>query len=184
MVSNEQNQLVLEQAFEFTPDELALNRAGRLSPAQKAKLAQYRQMRGCGRRAALIAFSLTAVGLAVMPFLVEGPGMEQARPFIWGPAALFFVIALLALLLDYLSGRDLAQGRINVMEGQVKVWSKRVKSHYGNLGAAYYLKVGRKKYQLETANRMQALRDGGPYRFYFVSNGRVPIILSVEALGR
>ncbi len=41
--------------------------------------------------------------------------MEQARPFIWGLAEHFLVIVLLALLLEYLTGRDLAQGRINVM---------------------------------------------------------------------
>jgi hypothetical protein len=182
MLSAEQNRRFLEQAFEFMPEELELNRVRQLSPAQEAKLVQYRRARGCGQRMALIVFGATSVGLLALPYVLNEPSMDQARPFLLGTAVIFFAIFILSMIGSYLSGRDLAQGRIDVIEGQVKTWSKNIKSQYGNLGTAYYLKIGRKKFQLETAQRMQALNNGRRYRFYVVPNGRVPIILSVESL--
>ena len=49
---------MLEEAFAFTAADLELNRQGKLSADQEARLESYREMRGCGRRAALIVFGL------------------------------------------------------------------------------------------------------------------------------
>ena len=173
---------LLQQAFAFTLQELEANRTAQLSPAQVARLEKYRQQRGCGRRMAAIAFGLTALAMAAAAFLLDAPGIEQARPYLLFVAGIVAVIFILSLVGDYLAGRDLAQSRITVAEGQVQTWSKEVKSPSSHLGTAYYFKIGRNKYQLESAQQMQALQNGRSYRFFFVKNGRVPIILSVEPL--
>lgn len=72
----------LEQAFEFSQAELEANRALQLSAAQKSKLAEYRPARGCGRRAAAIACGFTAVAMVALAFLLDAPGIDQARPFL------------------------------------------------------------------------------------------------------
>ena len=172
----------LEQAFAFSPAELELNRSGRLSQAQGERLVQYQQTRGCGRRAAAVAFGLTALAMAAPALLLDVPGIDQARPYLLLVAGLIGLITLLSLVGDYLAGRDLAQGKLSVMEGKVQTWSKEIKASGSSLGTAYYLRISGKKFQLETDEQMQVLENNRTYRFYLVRNGRVPLIFSVEPI--
>jgi len=172
----------LEQAFAFSLAELDLNRQGKLSQAQGKRLAEYQKMRGCGRRAAAVAFGVTALGMAALALLFDVPGIDQARPYLLLVAGVIALISLLSLVGDFLAGRDLAQGKLSVMEGKVQTWAKEIKASGSSLGTAYYIRIGRKKFQLETAQQMQALENNQTYRFYYVRNGRVPIIFSVEPM--
>lgn len=172
---------MLEDAFSFTAEELALNRDGQLSAPQEDRLQQHREVRGCGRRAAAIGFGLTAFGLILVPVIFANePGMEQARPTIWGVAAFVIFIALLFSFLDIFAGRNLTDGTLSTMEGAVETWSKEIGARSSKIGTAYYLRVGPKQFQLTTKAQFDALNDYETYRFYYVANGRVPIIMSVE----
>ncbi|WP_420644836.1 hypothetical protein [Candidatus Leptofilum sp.] len=181
-MSNSANIPTLFEAFSFNADVLAKNRSGILTGAQVKRVQQYQQVRGCGQRAAAIALGVTAVAFFAIAMLLDAPGIETARPFLIGFSGGFGGLFLLALARDYLAGRDLAQGRISVMEGSVQTWSKEIKTPDRRLGTAYFFKIGRKTYQLETAQQMAALQENQPYRIYFVKNGRVPIILSVKEI--
>ncbi|WP_420632047.1 hypothetical protein [Candidatus Leptofilum sp.] len=181
-MSNSTNIPKLNEAFSFNADALAKNRSGILTGVQVKRVQKYQQARGCGQRAAAIAFGLTAVAFLAAALFLDASGIENARPFLVGFAGGFGGLFLLALARDYLSGRDLAQGKISVMEGKVQTWSKEVKTPDRRLGTAFFFKIGRKTYQLETAQQMATLQQNQTYRFYFVKNGRVPIILSVEEI--
>lgn len=172
----------LEQAFAFNPAELDLNRRGQLSTAQTKKLDKYRKMRGCGRRAAAIVFGLMAAGIAAAALLLKAPGIDQARPYLLVVAGILAIIFLFSLISDFQAGRDLAQGNLSVAEGNVQTWAKEIKSNDGPVGTAYFMRIGRQKFQLETTQQMQVLQNNHSYRFYYVQNGRVPIILSVEPM--
>ena len=174
---------MLEDAFTFTAEELELNRSGQLSEAQEVRLDGYREMRGCGRRAALIAFGLTALILFVVPFLLANrPGMADARGYIWGVAVLFIVIVVIFAVMDSYTGQDLTQGKLSVMEGEVKTWSKEIGAKSSSVGTTYYLMVGLKQFQLSSEEQMNALHNEESYRFFYIENGRLPIIFSVERL--
>ena len=174
---------MLEDAFTFTAEELELNRSGQLSEAQEARLDGYREMRGCGRRAALIAFGLTALILFIVPFLLANrPGMADARGYIWGVAVLFIVIVVIFAVMDSYTGQDLTQGKLSVMEGEVKTWSKEIGAKSSSVGTTYYLMVGLKQFQLSSEEQMNALHNEESYRFFYIENGRLPIIFSVERL--
>ncbi|MFT5193026.1 MAG: hypothetical protein ACI9EW_000168 [Cellvibrionaceae bacterium] len=174
---------MLEQAFTFTAGELELNRSGQLSPVQEERLESYREVRGCGRRAALIAFGLTSLGIVILQlFLANESGIDEARPYIWGVAGFFLVIALIFGIVDFFTGQNLTQGKVSVMEGVVETWSKEIGARSSKIGTAYFLRVDYKEFQLSTEPQMEALQDDHAYRFFYVENGRVPIIFSVEPL--
>lgn len=173
----------LQEAFNFSADELELNRDDQLSPSQEKRLESHRSVRGCGRRAALIGLGATAVVFFLFPLLLANePGIEQARPYIWGVAGLFLALLLVFGVLDYFAGQDLTQGKISVLEGAVYTKFEEIGTRRSKVGTAYYLTVGLKQYQLATEAQMEALNTGEIYRFFYVPNGRVPIILSVEPL--
>ena len=174
---------MLEQAFLFTAEELELNRSGKLSPDQEDRLEQYREVRGCGRPAALIFFSLTALAMFAFPWLLANePGIDQARPYIWGVAGFFLVIVLIFGIVDLFTGQNLTKGKLSIMEGVVETWSKEIGARSSKVGTAYFLRVNFKEFQLSSEQQMEALHDDESYRFYYVENGRVPIIFSVEPL--
>ncbi len=86
----------LQDAFNFSVKELELNRAGQLSSVQEKRLESHRAVRGCGRRAAFIGLGGTALLAFLVPlFLANEPGIEQARPYIWGVAG--FILALVLI---------------------------------------------------------------------------------------
>lgn len=172
---------MLEDAFVFTAEELELNRSGKLSEDQEARLEGYREMRGCGRRAALIAFGLTSLVMFVLPFLFANrPGMVDARSYIWSVAGFFLVLIIIFAVVDSYTGQNLSQGKISMMEGEVKTWSKEIGAKSSSVGTTYFLMVGGKQFQLSSAEQMNALHNEESYRFFYVDNGRLPIILSVE----
>ncbi len=174
---------MLEDAFSFTAAELELNRSGKLSADQEARLEQFREMRGCGRRAAVIAFGLTAAGMFAVPLvLANEPGMGQARPYIWGVAGFIVAIMLIFSLVELFAGQKMAKGEISTMQGVVETWSKEIGARSSKVGTAYFMNVDFKKYQLTTEAQMEALEDDQSYRFYYIENGRVPIIFSVEQI--
>jgi len=182
ILSNNKNK-TLQEAFNFSAEELELNSAGQLSPSQEERLESHRSVRGCGRRAALIGFGTASAILFLLPFLFANePGIDQARPYIWGVAGLFLALVLGFGVLDFFAGQDLTQGKISVLEGAVYTKFEEIGTRKSIIGTAYYLTVGLKQYQLASEAQMEALNTGEIYRFFYVPNGRVPIILSVEPL--
>lgn len=174
---------MLEQAFSFSAEELELNRSGEFSSVQEDRLKQFREVRGCGRKAALIAFSVSALALFIVPIIfARESGMAQARPYIWSVAGFFLAIILIFGILDIFAGQNLTQGKMSTVEGGVETWKQEIGAKSSKVGTTYFMRIGHKKFQLMTEEQMNALEDDKDYRFYYVENGRVPIILSVEEL--
>lgn len=60
--------------------------------------------------------------MATAAFLLDAPGIDQARPYILLVARIMVVIFILSLVGDYLAGRDLAQSRITKVPNLSADW--------------------------------------------------------------
>ncbi len=172
----------LAQGFGFTPEELAVNRQGRLSPAQAERVAAFARLHRRASRVALIVFGLMALGALVFALTASMPGIDKARPVLLGFAAGLAGLFALVLAKVHSQGRDLAAGRVSRIEGPVRLREKEVGSPERKLGTAYLVTVGGRTFQLESPEQFAALEEGRGYRFFVVRNGRVPIVLSVESV--
>ena len=173
----------LQQAFDFSAEELELNRSGQLSAKQKARVQTILNTRKTGQRLALIGLGLPLGGMSgYLIFLASQPQNAIARPYLLGFAGVLLLTLLILLIRGILSRRKLANGTIKSIEGNVKTWSKNIGENGNRYGTAYYLKVGRRTFQLEVPAQIESLNQGRHYRFFYVPNGAVPIILSVEAI--
>lgn len=175
-----QNQ-TLEQAFDFSAEELELNRSGRLSEKQRQRVKDILVVRKMGQRFALIGLGLPIVGMiGYLIYLAEQSQNAAARPYLLSVAGFLALMAVVFAIRGISARRTLTRGAIKSAEGKVKLWSKEIGRSGTALGTAYYLKVGRKKFQLESPTQFNGLKQKGSYRFFYVPNGPVPIILSVD----
>ncbi|KAA3643052.1 MAG: hypothetical protein DWQ07_21280 [Chloroflexi bacterium] len=188
MTDTQSIQEQLQAAFEFNEEDLSLNRSGTLSTKQKELLEKTRQMRGCGRRAAVIGLGGTTGLYAVLFVYLLLSGTLNSLPAIIGfgaVLALFVVVFLIAMIMDYLRGQDLKTGRITVLEGKASQHKeKKVRGNPSLMGnfMEYYVRIGSRRLRLETPERLNALRSEATYRLYIVKNLPVDIVLSVEVV--
>ena len=171
----------LENAYEFTPEEIALNREGRLSVRQRKKLDEYRKVRSCGGRAAAVGILGTLGLFTVVLFLVDPlpPGAVVAYLVVLGITAFLFLGAVLYGVLT----SDLRSGKISVVAGKAAKKSREISSDDGaSLGKAREVRIGKVKFRVETRKRYEAFQEGAAYRVYYVRNSAAHFILSVEPL--
>jgi len=62
--------------------------------------------------------------------------------------------------------------------GAAKLWAKEV----GRLGTAYYVKIGRTRFQVPSAEHFGTFDDAARYRVYYIINPPAHIVLSAERL--
>jgi fatty acid desaturase len=172
----------LMHGFDFTQGELALNKVGKLSPRQLTQVKGRLKFQGPAHRISLGVFAIMAIGFAAFPFLISGPGTEEAKPMLIGFAAFMWIALGLIAFYQRRNLRDLMHARVSVIEGQVSLRQKEVRSRYSPIGTAFLMQIGGKTYQLETPDQYEALENGATYRFHVVRNARVPLVLAVEPL--
>ena len=170
----------LAGAFNFTADDVAANRQGYLTPAQKKVIAETRRARGCGARAVYIAMG-ASVAIIVVAFVLAGglrvPRSTGALTAFAVAISVFIGIFLAAMIYDRVRSRDLRTGKISVAEGPAQRRTKEYK-----FGTAFYVKIGRRRFQLPHPKQFDAFDEGTYYRIYYVKNPPVHIILSVETV--
>jgi hypothetical protein len=168
----------LEQGFGFDAATLTLNREGRLTDAQAAKVAKTARVVKRSRRTAIWVFGLISLAFLAFVVMVDPAEVGPARPMMFGLSAGlgFITLGIWGQTRRHLA--KLTSGRVMTMEGQVRLSRKTVP----NLGTAFCVTLGGRRFQLEDADQFAALVEGESYRFHMIPNGRVPIILSVERL--
>lgn len=172
--------------LDFTPEELALNRMGRLSDAQKSLL----QAILSTNRGGIRWFVVWIVVLMIVGLLVE---IVQSREPLdalvaekGGPVLL--AIGLLSLILlvawgsQQLNQRGLKSGSIRVVEGIAKIWQKTY-STGGHPSTNYLLTIQghrRLTFTFSDVSSQRYFQDGQAYRVYYIPHSPLPIALSAE----
>lgn len=172
----------LEDEFNFTEDDLAENRSGRLSPRQRTALL-FLQLRN-----ALLWAPFLLLGLAfavLFPFffilqpLWQGEHVEVGA-WVGGLIGLIFgsVFALVIGLSGINVVRDLLGGAVQSIEGHV---DKQIITGGGrrNRSTRYYYMLNGRRF-LVNRTAYNALVEGRPYRLYFLPRSRQ--LVSVEPL--
>jgi len=170
----------LEQAFGFTPDDLAVNAGGGFSRSQMELLDKTRRQRGCGQRVAAAAImGTTALLLAVFYFSMDrnSEGFKEAFPYMLGFCLGFGLIFTAFFLVGMYRSRDLKNGTISNTRGALRKWTKNYR-----YGTAYYAEVGGEKFRLLSPDQMRALNENAVYSIYFVRNPPIHLILSLEVV--
>jgi len=174
----------IEKAFDFTADDLAANKSGKLSARQEEKRAKRRRTRRWATRLALFFFIGTEAVIIAILLMNTEPFDESNRDMLTAYAiflALYNGIILFAMLYGYSRGRDLRRGAVSQVEGPIKLRVKKYR-HESNLPNSYYGTIGKVKFQFETTRQHDMLQDGAPYRIYYVNMPPTGWILSIEAI--
>lgn len=188
--SDSQNQRLAE-ALEFTPDELALNKAGLLSERQDKLVEQaIRWRRTSGRWSVFVLFLslgvLWLVGFTLIQEEFDSQKLQSQLPIIYGSWLLIggVVLAVFAFFfwLDRSRLAELQSRKISIIAGPASLAIRELKGArlYGML--AYYLKIGQVQFQLAGESQYKAFEQGRSYRIIYIKNPPTQTILSVEWL--
>jgi hypothetical protein len=78
--------------------------------------------------------------------------------------------------------RDLVSGKISSADGRAVTKKVKYQARYGS-GFNYELRIGRRKFLMNSERDLKAFETGVLYRVYYVRYAPLHIILSAEALG-
>lgn len=181
----------LSGVLDFQPEELMLNRAGRVSARQLAVLRRARRW-GSMWLVFVGLVVLAFVGVIVLVLLPQldsrpaGDGPAQTTPIVMGVIAFVVLLMLLSILRTRHSLSRFASGAIHVTSGPAH---GRVRRLGGNLEDAagsvrYELTIGPTTFFVRGPGALAAFIDGAPYRAYYAAgHGRaMNRLLSAEPL--
>jgi hypothetical protein len=186
----------------FSAEDLAMNRAGRASPAQMARLQRDRKH----GRLWLVFVLLFMIAFAVVVAVVVIPKVQDAddastsgssvpvTPIVIGVLALVLLIVLFSLLRGRRSLDRIASGQVHQVTGPA---SGRVRRMHGNVvdvsapgsgtdgGLRYELTIGDVRFFVPGQTVLDAFAEGSTYRGYYVAGGNrvMNVLLSAEAVG-
>jgi hypothetical protein len=176
----------------FSDDELVLNRAGKLSPAQNEWVQHDRRVTNVVSFIPLlviVAF-VVVIAVVVLPKISDqkGSGSSSTVPIVIGVLVLFGVVGLLSFFRLRRSMTRRASGRVSRTEGKTKT---RAHVMHGNVtssgayggGVRYELTIGRVRFFVPSQTVLDAFDTARQYRGYYVGKGLYATLLSVEPLG-
>jgi hypothetical protein len=184
-------------AVGFSPDELALNRVGRVSDRQRTRLAQMRR----GGRIGLVVIGLFAIAFVVVIAVVLVPKLTKQQhgsskvpivPIVAGVLAFVLLVMTLSIVRSRRRLDRLASGVVHEVNGPART---RVHVLPGNVddsggseggGTRYELTIGSTTFYVGGKHVLDAFADGGVYRAYFATGGGHTVwnrLLSAERIG-
>jgi hypothetical protein len=174
----------LEAAFDFTADDLAANRAGRLSTVQQGRMSTARTR---GQATNLIMGGVFLVLLVVIAIVVLPGAMapqasgSSAIPPGFIVLGLVVVAGIIALtLLRSRRGINRLTGAVFPVEGVAHTRARFFGDDSGvDTGMIYRVSIGGKTFVLINQQQVDAFEDGKDYRGYYVK-GTVAVLVSVE----
>jgi uncharacterized protein (UPF0333 family) len=176
----------LQAALNFTDDDLAANRAGKLSPTQQARMTK---MQGQGQIANIVfgivfVVILVVIGIFVLPPLFA-PQPEHSSAIPPGIIILVAVVVVGIMGFSFLRTRRKLRGvsgAVLMTEGDAKPNIRGTGNmDDGGVMMMYRVKVGSVTFALQRADQVSAFHDGMRYRAYYVK-GTLPIMVSAEAV--
>ena len=176
----------------FSPDELMLNRAGRVSERQLALLRRARRTGSLwlGFVGLCVVGFVALIVLYVLPKLNtkhEGEGAVQTTPIVVGVVALVVLIMVLSIFRTKRSLSRLASGAVHTASGPAHGRVRRLASNEDSEvggGLRYELTIGGTTFFVAGQSVLAAFVDGAPYRAYYAAgHGRaMNRLLSAEPL--
>jgi len=168
---------LLQATFFFSATDLNANRQGKLSSRQQAR----QRAVGTNMRLAMGVFILVMIGSLGVILLMNRPAGVTGDPNGNGTtllvmAAAVGIVILVGVLISLRYMTAAREKQISTAEGTVK-WGK-IQAEQ----AIFELGIGTKKLRLLTEEQLVSFVEGEEYRVYYL-NGRVPTILSAEAIG-
>jgi hypothetical protein len=173
--------------FDFTPEDLKMNRGGYISPRQRAWL--QRTAGGIvrvSRSSAVIGLSFFLFGLCLILALYLQNESTRAA-LLSSPlnllmlavaAVLVLVIVVLALYLTRRQTSALAEARLLTAQGPIRLEES---FSPGSAITSYRVFVGEQRFAFSD-DMSSIFHEGKNYRVYFVHSGPYQIILSLEEL--
>jgi hypothetical protein len=162
----------LMQAAKFTEADLAANRAGTLSEAQRLNVQRWsREM----RVASFTAWGVFATIIAVLGVIVVIGAPQAALPVGAVLAAVMLIVSFFVGL-GLRRASEVASGRVRIAEG---VAAKQIKRHDKSHLTRYYVTIGEVRFQL-AKGLFDVLDEDAGYRVYYIQNPPPHIVLSIE----
>ncbi len=190
----------LMQALDFTPEDLAANRQGTLTDAQRERL---KLLMAQGARTALVVAAVVIlIVVAVCVYILLGSaGIVPLPEEVFGSNALL-IVGVMALVMVFYVGmllismsrtRRMGSGntKITALTGKVKVSTQgmgyaptayAVARTAGAPTVSYVIHVGREKVYITDQAVAGAFQSGATYRVYVVGKKPGYILISAEAL--
>jgi hypothetical protein len=169
--------------FEFTEEDLKLNKRGQISPRQREWLNMTaRGIRSMSGMNVTIAVGFLFFGLCLILGLYLQNEDTRAALFanplnlLVFPVTVFIVAVILALSIFFArrQANRLAGAQIQSAQGQI-----RLDEEHGEGGTAYYVFIGKKKFAFgEEMSRV--FREGEKYNVYYCKAGVYEMVLSLE----
>lgn len=183
--SSEESSTASLNVFDFTPQELQLNRSGHLSQRQRDRLQQTAGgMVKASRSNAVIGLAFLPFGLCLILALYLQNADSRAALFssplnllmLAGTAVLVLVIVGLGIWWTRRQSKSLASARLEMTQGPVRL-DRDYSPRSGITG--YLVYVGKERFAF--VDDMSALfHEGKDYRVYFVHAGPYRMIMSFE----
>lgn len=169
--------------FDFTEEDLKLNRRGQVSPRQREWLNMTaRGIRSLSGMNVTIAVGFLFLGLCITLALYLQNEDTRAALFanplnlLVFPVTILIVAVILTLSILY-AGRlanRLAGAQIQSAQGKV-----RLDEEHGKAGTAYYVFVGKKKFAFGE-DMSRTFKEGEKYKVYYCKSGVYEMVLSLE----
>jgi hypothetical protein len=165
-------------AFEFTRDDLAANRAHKLTTDQQKRVAAYVKIAHTATRFAWIAcIGSLVVFFGIAYYLRPADGFGQALPFLIAGAAVFMTIFIFFIVMGMIRSLHLKNQHISVIEGHAVRSFRKIKS---GRWTAYYVTIAGIRFQLSSEAQFEAFRDNTNYRVFYIQYPPAHLILAVE----
>jgi hypothetical protein len=171
--------------FDFTEEDLKLNKRGQLSPRQKEWLGmRARGIRSCSLSSAFVAVFFLFLGLGIILALYLQNERSRAAFFsspinlIVLPVTALLVLAILAvsILLARRQANKLQNAVLSSASGEVR-FDQDSSSESGI--TSYYVFVGKKRFTFgEDMSRV--FKEGEKYKVYYCKSGVYEMVMSIE----
>jgi len=177
----------LMKAIPFTAQDLAANRTGTITEAQRARLGKQAGVTRVATLVMFVIFILVFAAIGAYLFVFSNNGQSLLKMFSHDSTTLAIVAGVMAavVLVIFFSflrtlrrTTDVARGKVSVTEGPLKVKSVNSVAYTVK---SYQIKVGKVQFYINEAV-FSSLVEGSNYRFYYIKNPPIQTILSVEQI--
>jgi hypothetical protein len=174
--------------FEFTAEDLKVNKRGQLSQSQKGWLKSVADgVRSFSWTNSLIAMGFVFLGLCIVLGLSLQNESSRAALFadpmnlivLIGMVPLILGILALVIFLNYRNANKLENAVLSTASGAVRF----DEDSSGESGTTYYVIVGKKKFKFAD-DMSRAFQDGEKYKFYYCKAGLYEFVMSYEHMDK
>ena len=169
----------LLQVFAASLDDLVANRRGSLTPRQQQILARHIAIGSWSSRLAILVFlGSLAFFLIGAPLLIKEESVpQQVLPALGATVVVVLGIVGVFVGIGMRRLRTLRRANISVIEGPIRRTTKHIR--HGRW-TAYYLWIGRMRFQLLSEQQYKVFVEGRSYRIYYILYPPTQLILSLE----